>query len=126
MRRKKGQNLHQAFTEKRKALCWFVFIDVFRTQLNIHDGAFFAKTVFPNFETFKVEKKKDLPVSRIWTDWQIGDWDALCGFILFLVAVAAFYCINPSNVAFELFVDTWFYSELVRIDHVRQKNGLLL
>ena len=26
------------------------------TQLNIHDGAFFAKTVYSNFETFMVEK----------------------------------------------------------------------
>ena len=52
----KGQNLHKAFTEKLKALCWFVFRDVFRTQLNIHDGAFLAKTVFSNFETVKVQK----------------------------------------------------------------------
>ena len=27
------------------------------SQLNIHDGAFFAKAVFSNFETFMVEKK---------------------------------------------------------------------
>ena len=63
-------------------------------------------------------------MSRIRTGWQIDDRDALCGFILFLVAVAAIYCINPSNI--EFFVHAWFYRELVNIDHVRQKNGFLL
>ena len=43
---------------------------------------------------------------------------------LFLVAIAAIYCINPSNV--EVFVHTWFHRELINFDNVRQKNGLPL
>ena len=44
--------------------------------------------------------------------------------MLFLVVAAGIYCINPSNV--EFFVNTWFYRELVNLDHVRQKIGLPL
>ena len=64
-------------------------------------------------------------MSRIWTGWRIGDdKDAFCGLILFLVAVAAIYCINLLNV--ELFAHRCFHTELVNFDHVRQKNGLPL
>ena len=35
----------------------------------------------------------------------------LCGYILFLVAVIAIYCIKPSNV--ELFLHTWFHREII-------------
>ena len=48
----------------------------------------------------------------------------LCGFVLFLVAVTAIYCINPSNV--ELFLRTWFHREIIIFDLVCQKNGLSL
>ena len=43
---------------------------------------------------------------------------------IFLVAVTAIYCINPSNV--ELFLHTWFHREIIIFDLVRQKNGLPL
>ena len=45
-------------------------------------------------------------------------------FVLFLVAVTAVYCINPSNV--ELFLRTWFHREIIIFDLVRQKNGFPL
>ena len=53
-----------------------------------------------------------------------GDKDALCGFILFLVAVTAIYFIKPLNA--EFFIHTWFHRELVNFSHVRQKNRLPL
>ena len=43
---------------------------------------------------------------------------------LFLVAVTAIYCINPSNVV--LFAHTWFGSEIIIFDLVRQKIELPL
>ena len=75
--------------------------------MNIHDGAFFfAKTVFSNFKTFKVEKNSSTHEPDM--NWlKIGEKDALCGFILFSVAVAAIYFISPSHV--EFFVHTWFH-----------------
>ena len=39
---------------------------------------------FSNSENFKVEKVYELDM----TGWQIGDKDALCGLILFLLAIA--------------------------------------
>ena len=41
-----------------------------------------------------------------WLKNKMGDTDAFRGFILFLVAVTAIYCFNPSNV--ELFVHNGF------------------
>ena len=68
-------------------------------------GSYRHPLYFSNFETFKVEKNSSTRESDM--NWQTNekfDKDAFCGFILFLVAVAAIYCIDPSNV--ELFVHT--------------------
>ena len=59
------------------------------------------------------------------TNWltKKGDKDAFVD-VLFLVAVTAVYCINPSNK--ELFLHTWFHREIIIFDLVRKKYGLPL
>ena len=57
-------------------------------------------------------------------DKQKGDKDTFRGFVLFLVAVTAIYCTDPSNV--ELFAHTRFKRELTIFDLIHQKNGLPL
>ena len=86
-----------AFIGKLKALCWFVFRDIFRIQLNIHDGFFWRKQFSLILKLLR-QKKNCLPASRIWTGWQMDEKDLLCVFFLFLISVATIYCINPSHV----------------------------
>ena len=111
-----------------------VFKGVFNTHLNIHDGAFFAKAVNGFWPLIIFSRKSALSYMFDWvlnrpmvlTDshsislilkllrqkkfvysrvgYELADKRYFCGFVLFLVAVTAIYCINPWNV--ELFLHT--------------------
>ena len=70
--KQKDWNIHMAFIGKLKALCWFVFRDIFRIQLNIHDGFFWRK----QFSLIlKLLRQKKLSTRESNMNWLANGWE---------------------------------------------------